>query len=166
MKFRTKLAVVGMPIAMIFFVCRNPNERVWVKVLTVLWTLLFSAMAIDVVWTEKSLFPVLQLSILFGLVFLVFSVIVVLLRLLFEYLSLPDQSKVKNIQVDSTYRMTYKDSNGDVSNRTIEVISLEKKKELNVTYLKAVCLDSNGIRTFRSDRIISLVDTETGEVCI
>lgn len=87
-----------------------------------------------------------------------------------------NRSKKEEIQIESTilnrkdlvtndeYIITYEDSQGSVSNRTVIYKSLSKKG--SAQYMKAYCTDRRAIRTFRVERISSMISAQTGEVLI
>lgn len=62
------------------------------------------------------------------------------------------------------YELTYTDAYGDVSERVIRLNGLSGSGETQ--YLEAYCNKARGHRTFRIDRIQSLVDMSTGEIMI
>lgn len=65
---------------------------------------------------------------------------------------------------DTEYAMEYEASNGEITDRDILFKRLDYKNDRE--YLYAVCFMRSRVRTFRADRVISLVDKATGEVLI
>jgi len=64
--------------------------------------------------------------------------------------------------LDGQYLMTYVDADGAYSEREVKAKRIEQRGEH--LYLVAYCLKARRPRTFRLDRVISLVDSETGEI--
>jgi hypothetical protein len=62
------------------------------------------------------------------------------------------------------YELTYTDSTGAVSERVIQFKGLSGNGRAQ--YLQAYCTKAHGYRTFRVDRVMSLVDLSTGEVML
>lgn len=62
------------------------------------------------------------------------------------------------------YELTYTDSTGMVSERVIQLKGLSGTGRTK--YLEAYCTKAHGYRTFRVDRVMSLVDLSTGEVML
>lgn len=65
---------------------------------------------------------------------------------------------------DTEYAMEYEASNGEITDRDILFKRLDYKNDRE--YLYAVCFMRSRVRTFRADRVISLVDKATGEVLV
>lgn len=79
--------------------------------------------------------------------------------------------KVKNVVKDyspriniasSQYAFNYMDANGNFSDR--EIIFRGVKIQNGKAYLNGICRERNAHRTFRADRIMSLIDLDTGEM--
>ena len=66
--------------------------------------------------------------------------------------------------MDGRYLMTYTDAAGDQSQREVKPKRVEQRGEH--LYLVTYCLKARAPRTFRVDRIESLVDSDTGEFLI
>ncbi|NOH35641.1 WYL domain-containing protein [Vibrio chagasii] len=75
-----------------------------------------------------------------------------------------DNSVLNEIELHKEYAMTYRDSKGNVSERRIVLHGVEHKN--GEEYLQAVCLLRNSSRTFKASNVVSLLDTETGEILI
>lgn len=57
--------------------------------------------------------------------------------------------------------ISYMGANGDISDRTVSCKDIDNNGEH--TYIKGYCKSRRAYRTFRLDRIITLINTETGE---
>lgn len=68
------------------------------------------------------------------------------------------------IQTDGIYLLSYVGSEGEPSERKIKAKRVEMRGDH--LYLVAYCLTARGPRTFRVDRIESMVDAETGEYIV
>ncbi|GHV90408.1 hypothetical protein AGMMS50268_09110 [Spirochaetia bacterium] len=60
--------------------------------------------------------------------------------------------------MDDTYRLKYRDAEGTVSVREIQVIQVERGDGSASSYLRAFCFSAKAMRTFRFDRIKALYD--------
>ena len=74
-------------------------------------------------------------------------------------------SFLKQLESGNDYFLEYEDSKGQITERKIIFRSLDTNQS-NEPYIKAVCTLRNKIRTFRVDRIQSLVDLDTGEAFV
>lgn len=74
-------------------------------------------------------------------------------------------SFLNELELDTQYFMSYKDSAGKVSDREIVLRKVEQNASGD-TYVKAFCLMRNSIRTFRADRITGICSVETGEAFV
>jgi hypothetical protein len=63
------------------------------------------------------------------------------------------------VPVKADLQLTYKDSKGKTTDRPVSISEYDGS-----AYLKGVCNLSNSNRTFRIDRILNAIDTETGEI--
>lgn len=75
-----------------------------------------------------------------------------------EYVDLGDLVK------GDEYRLRYTNAEGFESER--DIVFLEATEKRGYQYIKAVCLNQNGVRTFRADRVNDLMSLETGEIII
>ncbi|PMM19508.1 hypothetical protein [Vibrio lentus] len=71
---------------------------------------------------------------------------------------------LSQIELHKEYDMTYRDSKGKISERSIILRGIEHKN--GEEYLQATCLLRRRSRTFKKSNIITLTDTDTGEVVI
>ncbi len=62
------------------------------------------------------------------------------------------------VPVKADLQLTYKDSKGKTIDRTVSISGYDGS-----AYLKGFCNLKNSNRTFRIDRILNAIDTETGE---
>ncbi|EOS8311493.1 hypothetical protein ACNPDB_001639 [Vibrio vulnificus] len=74
-------------------------------------------------------------------------------------------SFINDLQLGNEYFMSYKDANGDSSDRNIILTKVDTNASGDV-YIKAHCLMRNALRTFRADRITGLCCVETGEAFV
>lgn len=65
------------------------------------------------------------------------------------------------LKAERHYKIRYRAADGKTSERSIIFKRLERKG--GYTYLSAVCLMRQSIRTFRADRVLSIIDLRTGE---
>jgi hypothetical protein len=57
---------------------------------------------------------------------------------------------------DWVYRLKYKDANGTLSDREINIKALRRGDKSSNTYIHAFCHSANDVRTFRLDRVRAL----------
>lgn len=76
----------------------------------------------------------------------------------------PATSNPPRVVPDGRYLMTYTNAEGEISQREIKPKRIERRGDH--LYLVSYCLKARGPRTFRVDRIDSLIDAETGELLV
>lgn len=76
----------------------------------------------------------------------------------------PATSTPPRVVPDGRYLMTYTNAEGESSQREIKPKRIEQRGDH--LYLVSYCLKARGPRTFRVDRIESLIDAETGEILV
>jgi hypothetical protein len=76
----------------------------------------------------------------------------------------PATSSPPRVMPDGRYLMTYTNAEGEASEREIKPKRIERRGDH--LYLVSYCLKTRGPRTFRVDRIESLVDADTGEILV
>ncbi|GLS13619.1 hypothetical protein GCM10007935_10490 [Hydrogenophaga electricum] len=69
-----------------------------------------------------------------------------------------------DLEYGRLYQLTYSDANGEVSERTIKLNGVASRRHGQC--LEAYCHNARQQRTFRVDRIVQLIDTETGEIVL
>lgn len=68
------------------------------------------------------------------------------------------------LEAGTTYDLTYEAADGNVSRRKVRFTGMTH--EDGTQYLSAYCFKAKAPRTFRVDRIVSLTDSETGEILL
>lgn len=74
----------------------------------------------------------------------------------------PASSDVPRVLPEGQYLMTYRDASGEISEREIRPKRVERRGDH--LYLVSYCLKARAPRTFRVDRILLLIDSDTGEI--
>lgn len=74
----------------------------------------------------------------------------------------PASSDAPRVLPEGQYLMTYRDASGEISEREIRPKRVERRGEH--LYLVSYCLKARAPRTFRVDRILLLIDSDTGEI--
>ncbi|SBS65539.1 hypothetical protein VAT7223_02759 [Vibrio atlanticus] len=164
MKLGLKLAVAAFPVPTAFWVLKSKASW-WVKVIVTLWALFWGIMLIGSFSSEmptNEAYGVLSvLSLLALIVALLHQCAVIVYQ---QALGNEGESSLGEIEIHKEYDMTYRDSKGKISERSIILRGIEHKN--GEEYLQATCLLRRRSRTFKKSNIITLTDTDTGEVVI
>lgn len=101
----------------------------------------------------------------FMVLLLFLTLVVVLHRYLKTLKQESDSQSHLNRKKLGTYEFSYKDNQGNVSRRLVDVYRIHYSKRDNTGFFTGYCHDQKMERTFRMDRVFGdVIDRDTGEI--